>query len=421
MKTYKEFLSSLNLEDVYTTEVCVVNTNFAAGSISGETVLSPYSTPRTRTSAVDGFALKYIDVKNTRVQNKIFFKVIACNDVHSFTASYVAVEIMTGAKIPYGFDIVVKVEDIKLYRVSGFLCTYIVVKSCMYVKNENVKLIGEDFTCGTPIILKKAFVLINTVLILCYFGFFYLRILQKPRIALFATGDEISNCYFLEYYKNTTYLTTTHNADVVNNVSIPYILNFFKKLGISVDYYGCFSDNIEEFKRIFKVIRGKRRKYSIILSTGAVSKGKRDFVRLVFESVGGTVLLHGVKVKPGKPLLFGYFKDNSSYFFGLPGNVLATVVGVRFFVFRLILKLLRIRGDFFFSTKKNISCCTKKDFTYFLKTTTLLCKNSLYVKHHFDQESFKLNNMPYVDSLTIVEPCLKHGFVKTFLLYPNFC
>ena len=69
----------------------------------------------------------------------------------------------------------------------------------------------------------------------------------------------------------------------------------------------------------------------IVISTGAVSMGRFDFVPAVLDRVGAVTLFHKVAMRPGKPLLFAKLPNRALYF-GLPGNPVSSVVGFRFFV-----------------------------------------------------------------------------------------
>ena len=69
----------------------------------------------------------------------------------------------------------------------------------------------------------------------------------------------------------------------------------------------------------------------MVLSTGAVSMGRYDFVPDALRSLGATLHFHKVKIRPGKPLLFASL-PGGQLFFGLPGNPVSSAVGLRFFV-----------------------------------------------------------------------------------------
>src|SRR5439155_22983133 len=77
----------------------------------------------------------------------------------------------------------------------------------------------------------------------------------------------------------------------------------------------------------------------LVLTTGAVSMGKHDFVTAAVAQLGARLLYHKVAIRPGKPGLTARFKGGP-LFFGLPGNPISTVVGLRFFVLPYLRGLL---------------------------------------------------------------------------------
>jgi molybdopterin molybdotransferase len=77
--------------------------------------------------------------------------------------------------------------------------------------------------------------------------------------------------------------------------------------------------------------RALRAGANIIVTSGAVSMGRYDFVPQALERLGAQTLFHKVAIRPGKPLLFARLPDNV-LLFGLPGNPIAVAVGLRFFV-----------------------------------------------------------------------------------------
>ncbi|MEJ2668870.1 MAG: molybdopterin-binding protein [Gammaproteobacteria bacterium] len=76
----------------------------------------------------------------------------------------------------------------------------------------------------------------------------------------------------------------------------------------------------------------------LIVSSGAVSVGDFDFVRETLERMGAEILYHRIGIRPGKPNLLARFSSGGLYF-GLPGNPVATAVGLRFLVAPVVRKM----------------------------------------------------------------------------------
>jgi molybdopterin molybdotransferase len=85
-------------------------------------------------------------------------------------------------------------------------------------------------------------------------------------------------------------------------------------------------------------------KIDILITTGGVSVGKYDYVPEIFETLGVDIKFRKVKIKPGKPMIFGTYnhKDKTIFIFGLPGNPVSSFVGLQLFVKNNIYKLFGV-------------------------------------------------------------------------------
>lgn len=99
--------------------------------------------------------------------------------------------------------------------------------------------------------------------------------------------------------------------------------------GADVVWQETVPDEPETF--LAAVQRALRAGAELVLSTGAVSMGRYDFVPPALQSIGAQILFHKLAMRPGKPLLFARLREGPLYF-GLPGNPVSAAVGLRFFV-----------------------------------------------------------------------------------------
>ena len=83
-------------------------------------------------------------------------------------------------------------------------------------------------------------------------------------------------------------------------------------------------------------------KTDIIITSGAVSAGKFDFVPNVIKNFSLSNYFKSVAIRPGKPVLFAKFKGKHKAFFGLPGNPMSSAACFRFFVYPYIVNLLNL-------------------------------------------------------------------------------
>lgn len=395
-----------------------ININFSEGKILKETIYAPIYLPVFINSAVDGYAVKFNDIKYVTEKNIIFLKVCSFFESDSFFSDFIAVEIMTGAKVPYNFDVIIKIEDVCIFDCSFGKFIKIIKQ---VVKNENVRIIGEDFSFLSLICKSNTIINLHHILIFSAFGIRFIKILNNPKIAFFSTGTELKiqrynkndKQYSIDFQK---YILPSLAVQIFNITTI-FVLLFFKRFHIIVDYYGCIFDDFNSLTKCFLNIINLK-SYQIVLSTGAVSRGKHDFVQNAFKSVGGRVIFYKVSIKPGKPLLFGILLNNC-VFFGLPGNVFASIFCLRFFVFYFILHCFEfveygIFFSYFLSIKKKI---WKINFLYLLKSISFNFLEKNYVVFSFNQESFKLNALLTLNSFSFFYKNKKE-ILKLYSLFP---
>ncbi|HAR42943.1 MAG TPA: molybdopterin molybdenumtransferase MoeA, partial [Bdellovibrionales bacterium] len=232
-------------------------------------------------------------------------------------ASGVCCEIMTGAPIPQGFDAIVKVEDairekgsdrVKIQRAAS--------------AGDHVRRAGEDFSIGTQVLASGTLLRPRHLLPLAAMGLTGFNVIKKPTVAVIPTGTELVdvNCKLLA-------------PSQIRNSTASFLQAELEALGCEVRVHGIIRDNSAEFRGLLERIL-RENAPDIILTTGAVSMGKFDFIRPALEEMQASICFHKVAIRPGKPLLFADFKKlgKRTVLFGLPGNPVSTAVGVRFFV-----------------------------------------------------------------------------------------
>lgn len=102
----------------------------------------------------------------------------------------------------------------------------------------------------------------------------------------------------------------------------------------------------------------------MLISTGGVSAGTFDLVAQGLKRRGARVVFHGIRMRPGKPLLFATLPDGRP-FFGLPGNPVAALVGFRFFVLAALRRLSGIGAEIGRPVRADV--IPRADTTLFLK------------------------------------------------------
>ena len=331
----------------------LVDRNEALGQVAACDAISRIDVPSFNNSAMDGFALHAVKTFGIHPGAPQRFQVkhcLAAGDVLENADLNLAVEIMTGAKIPEGFDAVVPLERVQVIRDAEGETVAIEINTPLQ-KGENIRFAGEDLKCGQVIVSRGTRLHAGHVAAMAATGIHEVRVFDMPEVEIFTTGKEVSDAYHVPLKDGEIY-----------NANAPYLLSELKSAGIPVSYAGSMGDDVQTFLDTLNV--GNRAR--IIISSGAVSMGKWDFIPQLLEKNGARILFHGVGIKPGKPVLFAVLPDGR-YYFGLPGNPISTAVGLRFFVQPLIRHLLGMPEESFHYAELRHDFFKKGDLRNFLK------------------------------------------------------
>ena len=153
-------------------------------------------------------------------------------------------------------------------------------------------------------------------------------------------------------------------------------------------------NNFDIFKK--QISKQLKSKTDILITSGAVSKGKFDFIPSVINQFKLKNHFKGVAIRPGKPIMFAKFNNNKC-FFGLPGNPISSVACFRFFVIPLLFKSLGLKVEKPIFAKLKNKFSKKKKFTRFVKGKLTFDKKGLVQFEVFEgQESYKIE--PFVKS-----------------------
>jgi len=351
--------------------------------ISTSVCLSTKNVPSFNNSAMDGYALRY---KNTlfidRLKPKSFIIVdtVMAGEHREFDDldGEFVVEIMTGARVPFAFDSIIKFEDVLLNKNDK---SEIIINRTVKL-GENVRKIGEDFFVGDILLRKGDVISSSHILTLSAADIKNVTILKQPKIYLLCTGNEIMDSH-------DTYDISKKTC--ISNSAGPYIINFLKLLDLNVNYLGVIKDIEQSFiNKVNSILNSNV--VSLIITTGAVSKGHADFIPRVLRSMGVDILFHGVKMKPGKPILFARFNPYN-YFFCLPGNPISSIIGLRFFIYPFLRFLFGQGFEKPLKAKLAFDYTPVRKCDIFLKAYCYSNNAVLYVRILESQESFKVGAM----------------------------
>lgn len=302
--------------DIIDKNTSVVNSELlpiemALGRIMSEDSIATFNLPRFDNSAMDGYAVKCADANSTVTCTDVIY---AGDDPKMTLQAAEAIKIMTGAPVPNGCEAVIPIEDV---TVDG---TQVILPSRI-IQGGHIRESGEDIKSGAVYLHKGEKVTAYTIALLASQGVTHLRVRRKIKVAVFGTGDELRP-HFEKITPHQLY-----------NSNTPMFLARAQALGCDVQYIGSSGDTIESLEASIRSASDA----DIILTSGGISMGDRDFTKEAFGNLGMQLHFDKVDIKPGKPTAFGTI--GKTVILNLPGNPLASMVNYEIFVRAAIRKM----------------------------------------------------------------------------------
>jgi molybdopterin molybdotransferase len=274
----------------------------ALGRIVAEDVVAPLDVPGHTNSAVDGYALRGTDLPDADERRLEVVGAVLAGGFHQGAVDEgTAVRIMTGAALPRGTDTVVMLEQTRLDGNA-------VIIGDGHRRGENVRQAGEDLRRGDVAVKAGTRIMPAELGVLASFGQDRVRVIRRPRVAVFSTGDELRAP------------GDSRDPGAVFDSNRYTLLGMLTRLGMDVIDMGVISDDRETLRR---ALEEAARRADAIITSGGVSAGDADYVKETLDELG-RVGFWKIAIRPGRPLAFGLIANAG--FFGLPGNPVAVMV-----------------------------------------------------------------------------------------------
>jgi len=350
--------------------------------VCADNIYCPMNHPLGNNTAFDGYAINSSETISLNQKNSKRFKIlrtVAAGDDPKIKhiKKYSTIEVMTGAIIKKPFDTIIPIEQIKFYP-NYENKKYIIINKKIK-KNEYIRKTGSDFKKNELIISAGTIIQSSHILAFKSLGVEKVKVKRKPKIIFFSTGNEITNKKIIKEWQ-------------VRNSNSHYIKSLANNFLISFKNGGVLKDkDLNTFELLIN--KNLKNKVDIIITCGAVSAGKFDFVPSIINRFKLSNIFKNVAIRPGKPILFSKFKDKNKVFFGLPGNPISSAACFRFFVYPYLCNILGLKEEkpFIANLKNNLK--KRGNFTRFLKGKLTSNNNgNLEIEILDGQESFKIKS-----------------------------
>jgi len=361
----------------------IVSLDEARGRVLAAGLASKVDDPRFDNSAMDGFAVRAEDCTNSGTK----LEIVGTSQAGSMDLPVVrkgqGCRIMTGAPIPEGADAIVMVEDTEI---EG---EHVIINGPVrpgYIRRraENLSIGQEALPEGTQL-SSASLALAGTM------GHGVLEVIEKPRIAILSTGDELISPGG-ELNSGQIYESNSHA-----------LASLVEAMGCQAIRLESANDSMDELRQTLDSLTD----YDAILTSGGVSMGEWDLVRKIMEEEG-EISFWRMKLRPGGPPLFGTWKNTP--LFGLPGNPVSSLVVFHVLVAPWIAKLLGYHEEMGPRISQQVSVRLADDVSgapgkLCLRRIRITSENGeLIATTHTHQGSGNIHSMVAHNGLTLLPP-----------------
>ncbi len=282
--------------------------------VLAEAVHSRENLPPHPRSVMDGFAVIARDTFGASESMPCYLQItgnVAMGEMPTGTVGKgCCFRIATGGFLPQGADAVVMLE----HTVPVDETMVEIVKSCG--SGTNVIGTGEDIRDDEQALPAGRLLRPQDLGLLAALGIDRLEVFRQVRVGIISTGDEIVPH------------TEVPAPGKIRNINSIALAALARRAGAMVHDYGIVADTRDIF---FPSLRQAVEENDIVLFSGGSSVGVRDLGEQAIEALGPPgILVHGVKLKPGKPVLIGL--SGSTPVIGLPGHPVSAMVCFDLFV-----------------------------------------------------------------------------------------
>ncbi|QOD60142.1 molybdopterin molybdotransferase MoeA [Polaribacter haliotis] len=293
----------------------------SVGRILKEDILADRDFPPFNRVSMDGIAIDFTSFKNGQRSFKIEGIQPAGSEQISLNNPENCIEVMTGAVLPNNTNSVIRYEDI---TIKNGVATINIDE----IKDaQNIHSKGKDGKFGDLLIKQNTKISASEIGVLATVGKSFVKVAKQPKVMIVSTGDELVGVDEIPLEHQI------RRSNVFTLVSLLERLHIPSETAHITDDKPILKQKIERYLQ----------EYDVLLFSGAVSKGKFDFLPEVFNELGVEKLFHKIAQRPGKPFWFGSTaslsiseqdvyqneKGNSkknTIVFGFPGNPISTFV-----------------------------------------------------------------------------------------------
>jgi molybdopterin molybdotransferase len=265
------------------------------------------------------------------------------------------IEVMTGASLPIGTDSIIRYEDIDIKDGMASLSDDLEM-----FKNVHVK--GNDRLAGEVLLPKGHMIKHADLAVLATTGNSKVDVKSLPKVAIVTSGDELVE---------VSETPLPHQIRKSNIYAISSVINSYAE---ELKHFHIKDSLNESIKTLSEICAD----YDVIVLSGGVSAGKKDYLPEALKEVGIEKLFHKIAQRPGKPIWFG--RNKNTVVFALPGNPVSSFMCAMRYVLPWF--------------KKSIGLSMKTEIAVLVKDVTFKPSLSYFMQVKLSKENGLLNAYP---------------------------
>ena len=314
----------------------------SVGRILKEEIVADRDFPPFNRVSMDGIAIDFKLFKNGQRSFKIEGVQPAGSKQITLENQENCIEVMTGAVLPNNTNTVIRYEDVSI---KNGIAT---IKVDTILNCQNVHIKGKDGKVGDVLIEENKIISAAEIGVLATVGKSFVKVAKQPKVMIVSTGDELVG------------VDEKPEEHQIRRSNVFTLVSLLERLNIPSE-----TAHITDDKPVLKSkIEAYLQEYDVLLFSGAVSKGKYDFLPEVFSELNVEKLFHKVAQRPGKPFWMG--QTNNCKVFAFPGNPISTFVNCLAYFYPWYYKSVGVKVEEE-TAILNADVTFKPNLTYFLQ------------------------------------------------------
>lgn len=312
----RKWSEKIQSEGVRLLESEMIMVKDSLGRISAEPVFARISAPFYHSSAMDGYAVRFTDTfgASETAPKRLLIETDA-------------IYVDTGDPMPDDFNAVIMVEDVNVIQAQRIgQSDESTVEECIEIIKpatpwQHVRIIGEDIVNTELILPENHKIRPVDIGAIISGGHVEISVRKKPKVVIIPTGSELVEPG-----------TSLKKGDIIEYNSL-ILSSLVSEWGGEPIRINSVSDNLEDIKKT--IIEGCDKGDIVIVNAGS-SAGSADYTALALSELG-EVILHGINIKPGRPVILGWVKGRPVL--GIPGYPVSAYITFSLFVKDLVYRL----------------------------------------------------------------------------------